>query len=362
MKSSIEHRVPEQIEPQLGSATVFCEQTAAPGWNEYLQKWGYDGFHLRSQWGTVFSEALRHRPWFLRAERDGRIEGVLPLMLVSGPLFGRFLVSQPYLNTGGVLADSAETESLLVSRAVQLADSLQVRHLELRHERLLQHEHLNAVSTEKVHMRMALPATTEELWQGLKSKVRNRIRKPLNDSDFCVRFGHLDQLDNFYSVFCRNMRDLGTPVYPKSLFRSMLNEFPDAAEVCTVFCNHQPVASGILLHGPEVTHIPSAGSLREFNQTNCNTLLYWNVLCRSVERGQTGFDFGRSTPESGTWRFKRQWGAEEFPAVWQYFNRIGSISDVRPNSGRYDQMIRLWQRLPVWLTRLIGPPIVRGIP
>ena len=91
-------------------------------------------------------------------------------------------------------------------------------------------------------------------------------------------------------------------------------------------------------------------------------LLYWHALKRSVQRGQRAFDFGRSSPDSGTCRFKQQWGAEPYPAVWQYCLRRGNISDVRPGGGRFDKVISIWQRLPVWLTQFIGPGIVRGIP
>lgn len=113
---------------------IHCEEQCPPGWNNYLRKWGYDGFHLRSEWADVFRIGLHHRPWFIRAEEFGKTVGVLPLMFISGPLFGRFLVSQPYLNTGGVLADSPEVARRLLDQAVLLAESLDVKHLELRHE------------------------------------------------------------------------------------------------------------------------------------------------------------------------------------------------------------------------------------
>ena len=341
---------------------LHCESTAPAGWNHYLSGWGYDGFHLRTEWATVFAAALSHRPYFLWVEQDRQIVGVLPLMHISGPIFGSFLVSQPYLNTGGVLADAPEIESQLIDRAVALAEMLNVKHLELRHERRIEHEGMNSVNTEKVHMRMILPATAEELWTGLKSKLRSQVKKPLNDSSLSVKFGGLDHLEAFYSVFCRNMRDLGTPPFSKALFREMLTQFPDSAEICTVRQNNQAIASGFLLHGPSVTLIPSASSLREFNQTACNMLMYWHSLKRSVERGQRAFDFGRSSRDSGTHRFKQQWGAEEYPAVWQYCLRRGNVGDVRPNSGKFDKVIAVWQLLPVWLTKLIGPGIVRGIP
>ncbi len=346
---------------EIGALTIHSATVPPAGWNHYLQKWGYDGFHLSSEWASVFRNALQHQPWFVWAEQYGRTVGVLPLMLIHGPVFGRFLVSQPYLNTGGVLADTDEIGTHLVSRAVVLAEQLDVRHLELRHEQRISHPSLNAVNTEKVHMRLQLPSDADQLWNGLKSKLRSQIRKPLADASLTVTFGRFGQLDNFYDIFCRNMRDLGTPPFSKSLFRMMLTEFDDA-EICTVTQHGRPIASGVLLHGPEVTLIPSASSLREFNHTSCNLLMYWHALKRSVERGQQAFDFGRSTPESGTYRFKEQWGAEAYPAVWQYVMRRGTPQDVRPNSGKFDRVIQIWQKLPVWLTRLIGPSIVRGIP
>lgn len=349
---------------QLSANTVIlhCEKAAPAGWNTYLTRWGYDGFHLRSEWAAVFANALRHRPYFLWVEQDERIVGVLPLMHISGPIFGSFLVSQPYIDTGGVLADSPVVATQLIGRAAELADSLNVKHLELRHEHRVEHESMNSVNTEKVHMRLELPASADELWTGLKSKLRNKVRKPLNDESLSVQFGHLDHLNLFYSVFCRNMRDLGTPPFSKRLFSEMLTQFDDSAEICSVMQNGQTIASGFLLHGPEVTLIPSASSLREFNHTACNMLMYWHCLKRSVERGQKAFDFGRSSHDSGTYRFKKQWGAEEYPAVWQYYSRKGNISDARPNNGKFDKVIAAWQKLPVWLTKIIGPEIVRGIP
>lgn len=344
------------------TARVHCETAAPAAWNSYLTRWGYDGFHLRKEWSAVFENAFRHRPYFLWVEQDEKNVGVLPLMHITGPIFGSFLVSQPYLNTGGVLADSPEIASRLIDRAVALAESLNVKHLELRHERHIAHEKLNAVNTEKVHMRLELPSTPDALWHGLKSKRRSQIRKPLNDASISVAFGRLDQLEAFYAIFCRNMRDLGTPPFSKELFRQMLIQFADVAEICTVSQNGQPVASGFLLHGPDVTTIPSASSLKEFNHLSSNLLMYWHALKRSVERGQKAFDFGRSSLDSGTYRFKQQWGAEACPAVWQYCLRRGDVGDVRPGSGKFDQVIAVWKKLPVWLTKLIGPEIVRGIP
>lgn len=351
-----------EIEAPAAVVTVQQALTAPHGWNNYLEQQGYDGFHLRREWSQIFSTGLKHEPRFLWATEDNRIVGVLPLMYVSGPIFGKFLVSQPYLNTGGVLADSKQIAVKLIDAAVAMADELDVKHLELRHEHHIDHPCLNATSVEKVHMRLGLPETSEELWDSLKSKVRSQLRKPLNNGQLTFQFGRREQLNEFYDVFCRNMRDLGTPPFSKRLFEAMLDQFGEQAEICTVLHDKVPVASGFLLHGPEVTLIPSASSLREFNHTSCNMLMYWRVLERAIARGQRIFDFGRSSPDTGTHRFKKQWGAEEYPAVWQYHSRRGAVCDARPNSGKYDAVIAAWQKLPVWFTRVVGPSIVRGVP
>lgn len=358
--STSETNQPNQ--PASTTAEVQLAKAAPDGWDDYCQKFGYAGFHLQSQWSDIFTKALKHQTYFIWCRQGSQIVGILPLAFVSGPLFGKFLASQPYLNTGGVLADDESIAEALIDRAIQLANELDVKHLELRHEQRSEHEKLNAENTEKVHMRLSLPDTQDGLWDSLKSKVRSQVRKPRNNEELTVKFGRHEMLKDFYSIFCRNMRDLGTPPFPKSLFSEMLDRFPDGAEICTVFHNGTPAASGFLLHGPGTTLIPSASALRDYNRLSVNMLMYWHALSRAIERGQQTFDFGRSSTDAGTHKFKKQWGSEEFPAVWQYCSRKGSVSDARPNSGKFDLMIATWQKLPVWVTKLIGPTIVRGIP
>ncbi len=312
-------------------------------------------------WLQVLRRGLGHTPYCLEASDGEEVRGTLPLVHVQSLLFGRFLVSLPYLNYGGVIADDELTARLLIERAIRLADELEVRYLELRHERAIEHPLLPDRMTNKVHMRLALPDRPEKLWSRLSAKVRNLVRKG-QKSDLTVHWGGAELLDEFYGVFSRNMRDLGTPAYGRKLFQEVLRHFPDRAEFCVVRAGFQPVAGALLLHGWNVTEVPSASALREFNHTSANMLMYWHLLQRAILRGRRVFDFGRSTLEGNTYRFKKQWGAAAFPAVWQYYTRVGARSDLRPENPRYQRLIHIWQRLPLSLTRLIGPAIVRGIP
>ena len=120
--------------------------------------------------------------------------------------------------------------------------------------------------------------------------------------------------------------------------------------------------SALLVHGWSITEVPSASSLRSANPTCANMLLYWSLLERAVARGQEVFDLGRSTPGGPHFKFKEQWGARAHPAEWQFYARGGDTPDLRPGNPRYQRVVRLWKKLPVRVTRLVGPHIVRGIP
>jgi FemAB-related protein (PEP-CTERM system-associated) len=312
-------------------------------------------------WLNIFQASLGHEPYAIEAAAHGRTVGFLPLALLDTLLFGKFLVSLPYLNTNGVVAGCGNVQRELIERAVGLADELDVCYLELRQEAAVEHPALATRVTTKVHMRLPLPRKSEELWKSFDPKVRNQVRKG-EKHGFAVQWGGEELLPAFYDVLCRNMRDLGSPVYGISLFREVLRTFPGDAELCVVQSGDKPAAAALLLHGWGVTEVPTASSLKEFNPTSVNMLMYWQLLQRAVERGQEVFDFGRSTPEGNTFRFKKQWGAEPHPAVWHYHVLRGEVGEMRPDNPRYQRVITLWQKLPVRLTRLLGPRIVRGIP
>jgi FemAB-related protein (PEP-CTERM system-associated) len=312
-------------------------------------------------WLNILQSALGQEPYLIEATAAGQTVGFLPLVFLDSLLFGKFLVSLPYLNTNGVLAANPRVQTLLIDRAISLADELNVRNLELRHEAAIDHAGLNAQIVSKVHMRLSLPETVDELWESFDSKVRNQVRKGEKQSFICT-WGGTELLIPYYDVFSRNMRDLGTPVYGIELFQEILSAFPENAEIFVVKDKEIPIAAAMLLHGWGVTEVPTASSLKEYNPSSVNMLMYWHLLKRSVERGQKIFDFGRSTTDGNTFRFKKQWGAEPEPAVWQYRVNRGEVGEMRPDNPRYQRVIGLWQKLPLAFTRFLGPRIVRGIP
>lgn len=312
-------------------------------------------------WLEVLAVGLGHAPHCLEAADGGEVRGLLPLAFVRSILFGKALVGLPYLNYGGVMADDEDVARLLIDRAVGLAGRLGARRLEVRHERAVEHPDLRRHPGRKVNVTRSLPATAGELWDGLGSGVRNQVRKG-RKGGLAVAWGGEELLPEFHAVFSRNMRDLGTPSYGPGLFRAIVRQFPDRAEFCVVRAGDTPAAAALLVHGWGVTEVPSASSIRRFNPSCANMLMYWNLLERAVGRGQSSFDFGRSTAGGPVLKFKEQWGGRPTPAEWRVYAPSGEVGGARPDDPRYGRMIRLWKRLPLAVARHLGPLIVRGIP
>ncbi len=350
---------PSPVQVEVRNQDADCDTLQA--WQQVIDRIDSTSTGHDPRWLATLCRGFRHKPYLLLARQHDRLTGVLPLALVESRLFGRFLVSLPYINSAGVVAENNQAEVALIDRAVRLADELDVRHLELRHERPIDHPMLGTQLTSKVLMRLPLADSVDGMWDSLKAKVRNKVRKG-QKQDFTSHFGSLDLFDDFYDVFCRNMRDLGTPVFGRRLFTSILTDFSDAAELCVIRDQGRPIAGALLIHRAGVTEVPSASSLREYNSTNANDLMYWHLLRRAVELKHRVFDFGRCNRDGNTFIFKKKWGAQPEPAVWQYYVRSGEVGDMRRENSKYERMINIWRRLPVGLTRIIGPPIIRGIP
>ena len=172
-----------------------------------------------------------------------------------------------------------------------------------------------AATGDKVNLFLPLPKDPGRLWSQLDAKVRNQVRKA-ERSGLSVEFGQSERLDDFYETFARNMRDLGSPVHARGFFQAILDAFGDQARIALVRKDGQPIGGLIALAFKDSLIVPWASSLRQYLSLCPNMLLYWETLRSACIEGFQRFDFGRSSRNSGTYRFKRQWGAVEEPLFW----------------------------------------------
>ncbi|MEQ1800510.1 MAG: FemAB family XrtA/PEP-CTERM system-associated protein [Gammaproteobacteria bacterium] len=312
------------------------------------------------QWREIVTGEFGCEAYYLAARAGGgEWCGVLPLVRLRSGLFGDFLVSLPFFNYGGILAAGDDADAALMSAASALAARLGVSHVEFRD----QYPRAGLpVRTDKVAMILDLAPSVDGQWTALGSKLRAQIRRPEKEGA-TTRFGAVDLVPDFYRVFARNMRDLGTPVYAQSFFRRIAEQVAGQARIAVVYLQGRPVAAGFTLRHGDRMEIPWASSLREWNRVGVNMQLYWSVLKDAIESGVRQFDFGRSSVDAGTFKFKAQWGAEPRQLYWHYWLKPGQpMPNLTPDSPKYALAIRAWQRLPVPVANFIGPWIVRNLP
>ena len=317
------------------------------------------GYHLW-KWRNVFEDAFGHRTEYLAARQGSSIVGILPLVILESRLFGRFMVSLPFVNYGGVLTTHDEAREELLRHSFELATKLRLSHFELRHTARRFPE--LPVKHHKVSMHLKLAPDVESAWQGLRNKERNLIRKG-QKSDLAVRIGGAEFIGEFYRIFARNMRDLGTPVYARDFFECIFNAFPTQTRIFVVTCGDRPVAASLTYAYRNQIEVPWASSLREFRDRCPNNLMYWTMIQYAIENRFEIFDFGRSSPDDGPFRFKQQLGAQPIPLHWEYgLLESQVLPDQSPRNPKFRLAVNAWKHMPLGLATRLGPHIVRCIP
>jgi FemAB-related protein (PEP-CTERM system-associated) len=294
------------------------------------------------------------------ARKGDEVAGILPLTLVASRLFGRILCSLPFVNFGGPCAESADVASQLVAHAREYARRNSIDRVELRCTRPV-----NAgvePSTGKVSMTVRLVPDPERLWMQFTSKHRNNVRRA-QKNNLSVEAGRFDLLDDFYSVMERSWRELGTPLYSRCYFEQVLSAFP--AEIRIFVCRYRgrPVAAALNAYADGVVEGLWNGSIGESRNLYPNYALYWEMIRDACIGGFARFHLGRSTAASGAEEFKSRWNAERRQLYWYAWSPDGGAADrIAADNPRYRLAITAWRRLPLVVTRLVGPRLARCIP
>ncbi|OGP16659.1 MAG: hypothetical protein A2V21_305085 [Deltaproteobacteria bacterium GWC2_55_46] len=328
-------------------------------WDSYVLAHPDSTFAHLYGWKEVIRRSYGHEPFYLEAWDQGRLSGVLPLVQIKSRLFGRQMASMPYLDTGGCLADSIEATRELVNAARELA-------LRLRSEVVLRSTDPSDIgwqtSTGKVTMHMGLNPDPKALLKSIPSERRNRIRKSENNG-LNVGFIAPGEIERFYAVFSQNMKDLGSPVHSKRFFTEILSAFGENAGLIAVNdSDGRTVGAGLYFRHRGVLSLPWVSCLRSAFKLNPNISLYWKLIAWGCETGAEVFDFGRSTPGSGTFEFKRQWGAAPVQLYWRRFNPNGKITgELDSDSAKGRLMASAWKKLPLCVANTIGPALRKSI-
>lgn len=338
-------------------------------WKSFISKHPLSHHAFSWEWRSIIKKLFSHSPYYLIAienrENQDCCVGILPFFIVKSFIFGKAAISVPYLNGGGVIAENESIEHALIQKAIKISKKHAVRYVELRSREVLNlPEEDFVLRTHKVSMRLNTTDSPENIFNSFPAKLRSQIKRPTKSGLYATISTNTDlkAVNSFYQVFSKNMRDLGTPVYSKKLFFETFAKFNSTARIVIVWNNKTPVAAGMTLGFGSSVEIPWASANRNFNRFSPNMLLYWEAIKNASIEGYSFFDFGRSSPNSGPHKFKKQWGSEQKTLFWYYKLIDGDIPDINPNSKKFSTLVNTWKHMPITLTKILGPFITKSLP
>lgn len=318
-------------------------------------------FHL-SAWLRAIARGCSQRAHLLVAESPrGRWRGVLPLHEIHSPIFGRALVSTGFAVGGGILAEDHHAADALAESAWGLAERLSCPTVELRGGMLPGEPWTIRADAHSGFVRPLARDDEAELL-AIPRKQRAEVRKALaNVLDVSIGRGAADRATH-YAVYAESVRNLGTPVFPRTLFEAVLDSFGADADILTVRHEGRAVASVLSVYHAGAVMPYWGGGTTEARGLRANDLMYFALMRHARERGCARFDFGRSKTGTGAFAFKKNWGFEPKPLAYAVRTADGAAPrETNPLSPRYKLQVGAWKRLPLGVTNRLGPHIARGL-
>ncbi len=387
-------------------STSLMSENDASKWDSFVDTQSNSSLYHLYSWQQVINASYAHSGYFLLAKnklkpqkikiaddinfssmKEGdnsynEIAGILPLFQIKHWLFGNSLISIPYFDSAGILADSPVAGKSLLSSSIDLAKVLDVSNIEIRNtapiwpidecpsnmgamaseqRQLFGLDWTLSLHTNKVRMVLPLPSEPGLLMKSFKAKLRSQIRRAEKEG-LIVKQGRQELIHDFYQVFATNMRDLGSPVHSKKLFLEVLKRFPKTSHLFVVYGNKIPMACALVIGFKDLLANPWASSLRQYSYCAPNMLLYWAMMEFGCQNKYAQMDLGRCTHNGNAYKFKAQWGSAPVPIYWYSLNRKENRKlRKQPEKDKLGAAMACWKMLPVTVTKLLGPPIRRFI-
>jgi len=339
---------------------IPCTSADAARWDDFVARCDEGSFYHLFAWKAINERCFGHETFYLAAVDGQELHGVLPLVLLRSRIFGRILCSMPFVNLGGPCAPEPQVLGALLDESRAVLDRTRARFLEIRAREKLGDE--IAVSAHKVSMTVALREDPDAIWKAFTSKHRNNIRRAYGHG-FTTVIGGAELLDACYDILLESWRSLGTPLYAKSYFRAILDAFGSAVAIFLVLHDGKPVGTAFNGHHRATVEGMWAGTRTAFRGSDCNYVLYWEMIKHYCEAGFERFHLGRSTVDSGAEAFKKKWLAEATQLYWHHIpGSERDIPQLNKENPKFRLAIQAWRRLPIAVTRRVGPMIARGIP
>ncbi len=339
---------------QLTIKTLTTDQYGQ--WDAFVESCPEATFFHQSGWHKIVEE-MGHSAHFLYAERNGDIEGILPLGHIRSVLFGNSLISAPFCVYGGVAAKTDAARQQLDQAGCDLGNKLAVDAIDFRNRNDSGKDRIK--QDLYVTFRKPISADDGENLQSIPRKQRAVVRKG-------IKSGLTSVLDNdttrFYQLYSESVRNLGTPVLSKSYFDSLQSVFGKQVDIITIENEGVAVSSVLNFYFRDEVLPYYGGGGDAARACKANDFMYWEVMRRSAEKEIAVFDFGRSKKGTGSYRFKTHWGFEPEQLHYEYeLIKATEPPNLNPNNPKYQYFISAWKHLPLKVSQVVGPVLARNL-
>lgn len=335
-----------------------ADAATASRWDMFVDHCSEATFFHRSAWQKIITDVFRHHAYFLYAEDEIGVRGILPLAHVKSRLFGNVLVALPFAVYGGIAAVDGEAVAVLENAARELASSLGVDHLEFRNV-APRHPEWPTQDLYVTFRKPILPELEDNML-AIPRKQRAMVRKGIKNELIST----VDRnTDRFFALYADNVHRHGTPAMPKKYFDTLLQVFGEDCEILTVSApDGRPLSSVLSFYFRDEILPYYAGDDESARHLAANDFKYWELMRRACERGIKVFDYGRSKRGTGSFAFKKNWGFEPQSLHYEYcLYKSDAIPQNNPNNPKYRFFIAAWRRMPISVANRLGPYIVRNL-
>jgi FemAB-related protein (PEP-CTERM system-associated) len=354
----------ETVDADSRLTTELCTDDAA--WDAFVDANGGPAYALSGWRDAVDSYGHDHWQLVVRDTSSGALAGALPLTHVDSRLFGSKLLSPAFAERGGVVVgeqDADRVTELLLDQTVQLAERLGVDSVSLRGSQVAGTDQF-VEKNRYVTFRVDTAAGTETVWDGLKGSRQRQVEQAGDDASLEFSVGtSLDDLREYYQLYLESMRGHGSPPHSFEFFRRLWDSLYPSGNFRLSTVHHEgSLVNGMIDLGVGST-VYQWGVVSDYDYRDLNggSFLLWKSLEWAAENGYDTYEFGRTREGSGVYMFKKSFGGSKTWYDDLHYFPDGNATLQDPDDEKYEQARDVWKRLPVPVTRLLGPRIRKRI-
>lgn len=291
----------------------------------------------------VLSCSYGYKPELLLLYSDKILIGFIPLSILRDKA-----ISLPHFSYGGFCGifhlSQSHIEKIIKSLSLRYSAGFMIRDFK---------PYSKHIFNDKVVYHLKLEKSRDDQFSAFNKKLRSQVRKAIKN-DITVVSGNLE---DFYKVYTENMHyKHGSPHLSQEFFNNLLDLYSSGeTKIFIAKFNEKVVGSCLMVGFHDFIEVCWAATSPRYNNLSPNMLLYWTMISYAVENKYRIFSFGRANRDSGSQRFKKQWGAIEIPLVWS------SDKALDLSHSKLKFLTKIWRLTPSFLTNSLSTLITKYI-